>query len=134
MMKVAIPYWQGRVSPVFDVAGHLLVIEIVEGEELNRHQVNGSVGSPHMRAAQLSGLDVDVLICGAISWSMEAMVAQAGIEVISQICGEVECILGAFITGQLEQDTFRMPGCRGGGRRRQGGLCRRGGRNNEGLT
>ena len=30
-MKVAIPHWQGRISPVFDVAGNVLVVEGLKG-------------------------------------------------------------------------------------------------------
>jgi len=28
VMKVAIPHWQGRISPVFDVAGALLLVDV----------------------------------------------------------------------------------------------------------
>ena len=136
MMKVAIPQWQGRVSPVFDVAGQMLVVEIDGGREWSRQERHLDAEFPQARAAWLVREGIDVLICGAISRCQESAVVQAGVELIPQICGDVECILDAFIEGQLEQDSFRMPGCRGKGRRRrhQGGLCRKNLRNNEGLA
>jgi len=30
-MKIAIPNWQGRVSPVFDVARDVLLVDVVDG-------------------------------------------------------------------------------------------------------
>ena len=37
-MKAAIPIWQGRVSPVFDVAERLLVVDHEDGMESGRHE------------------------------------------------------------------------------------------------
>ena len=37
-MKFAIPVWQGRISPVFDVAGQLLLVELANGREVARHE------------------------------------------------------------------------------------------------
>jgi hypothetical protein len=37
-MRIAIPQWQGRVSPVFDVAGILLLIDIEDGREIGREE------------------------------------------------------------------------------------------------
>ena len=125
MMKVVIPHWQGRVSPVFDVAGQMLVIEIDGGRESARQERHLDAEFPQARAAWLVQEGIDVLICGAISRCLESAVVQAGVEVIPQICGDVECILSAFIDGQLEQDAFRMPGCRGQ-RRALRAHCRRG--------
>jgi len=126
MMKVAIPHWDSRVSPVFDVAGHLLVVELKDGQVVFRDDIELTAGSPRMRATELAGRDVDVLICGAISWSMEAMLLQMDIEVIPQIRGGVDCVLRAFISGDLNQESFRMPGCGKRRRRNTGRPCRRG--------
>ncbi len=130
-MKVAIPYWQGRVSPVFDVAGHVLLVEIADGREQARRDLAIEQSSPQVRAAWLAETGADVLICGAISRPLELAVSAAGIEVFSQTCGEVECVLAAFIHGELNPDAFLMPGCCGrrrfrGGRGRGGAPCRRG--------
>jgi predicted Fe-Mo cluster-binding NifX family protein len=131
-MKVAIPHWQGRVSPVFDVAGNVLLADVEGGKERTRQEVALDASEPQSRASQLAGLGTSVLICGAISWPLEMAVSAAGVEVIAQTCGEVEEVLAAFVKGQLGRGAFLMPGCcgrpRGRHHRHRGGRCRRNGR------
>lgn len=121
VMKVAIPHWQGRISPVFDVAGNVLVVEIDGGLEQARQDVVFDVEEHHARAARLTEAGANVLVCGAISRPLEMAVSAAGIEVIPQTCGEVDRVLAAFIDGRLDQGAFLMPGCCGRRRRFQGG-------------
>ncbi len=113
MIKVAIPYWQGRISPVFDVAGRLLLIEIDGGLEQSRRELILPEDDPVRRAASLTDVGTDILICGAISWPLEMALITAGIKVIAQICGEIEDVLAAFIRGDLSHEQFLMPGCCG---------------------
>ena len=124
-MRVAISHWQNRVSPVFDVAGNVLLVDVADGREEARQNVAINVEQPHLRASLLSQRGATVLICGAISWPLEMALNAVGIEVISQTCGDIEQVLSAFINGQLKQDTFLMPGCCGR-RRRFRVRCRRG--------
>lgn len=126
MMKVAIPHWQGRISPVFDVAGSVLLVDVADGKELARQNVAINAEQPQARANLIAGHGATVLICGAISWPLEMALSTAGVKVIPQTCGEVERVLAAFISGQLNHDAFLMPGCCGRRRRFQAG--RRGGR------
>jgi predicted Fe-Mo cluster-binding NifX family protein len=126
-MKVAIPYWQGRVSPVFDVAGNLLLVDVADGQEQTRENVAIQATHPQARASSLSEHGVTVLICGAISQPLEIAISTWGIEVISQTCGDIEQVLAAFLGGQLSQEAFLMPGCCGRRRRLKAGR-RRGGR------
>lgn len=125
-MKVAIPHWQSRVSPVFDVAQHVLLVDLNAPDPPNRTDVVLDDEDPARRARQLAGSGAEILICGAISRPMEMAVSAAGIRVVAQICGNVECVLQAFAENRLGQDTFRMPGCCGRRRRYHGG--RRAGR------
>jgi predicted Fe-Mo cluster-binding NifX family protein len=121
-MNVAIPHWRGRVSPVFDVAGAAVVVELVDGAEASRRELalHGLQARP--RAAALAEAGVELLICGAVSRPMALALSAEGIEVVAQTCGDVEEVLAACRQGRLRQDRFRMPGgCgRGAGRR-----CRR---------
>jgi len=126
MMKIAISHWQGRVSPVFDVAGNVLVVEVDNGAEAVRQDVVFDVDGYQARVARLIETGANVLICGAISRPLEMAISAAGIEVIPQTCGDVECVLAAFIGGQLDQGAFLMPGCCGRRRRFQGGRHRGG--------
>jgi len=125
-MRVAIPHWQGRVSPVFDVAGNVLLVDVADGKETARRNVAIDSPPPQARAKILAGEGATTLICGAISRPLEMALAAASIEVISQTCGNVEQVLAAFIGGQLKQDTFLMPGCCGRRRRQQAGRGRGG--------
>jgi predicted Fe-Mo cluster-binding NifX family protein len=111
-MKVAIPYWQDRVSPVFDVAGNLLLIEMDDGTEQRRETTRLGSTEPGARAKQLAGTGADVLVCGAISRPLEAALVASGVRVIPQICGQVEEVLAAFLKGRLTEEAFLMPGVR----------------------
>ena len=126
-MKVGIPTWDGRVSPVFDVAKRLLVVEVERNAELGRSETNLEGTQVAFRARRLTELDVHVLICGAVSWPLEAMLISAGVRVIAQTCGPVEDVLRAFLAGQLAREAFLMPGCCGRRRRFREGR-RHGGR------
>ena len=125
-MKVAIPTWTGRVSPVFDAAKHLLIVDFDGDREIHREEVVIEESQLMPRAKRVAQLGVDVLICGAISMPLEAMLVSAGVRVIPHTCGTVEEVLQAFASGQLTDEMFLMPGCCG--RRRRFRRRHRGGR------
>ena len=132
-MKIAIPTWNGRVSPVFDAASRLVVVEVGEEGESSRFEADISEHFLPSKAMRLTGLEVDTLICGAISRPLAYMITTAGINLIAWISGQVEDVLQAFLRGNLFDIQFIMPGCaspwgkgpagqhgRGRGRRRRG--------------
>ena len=112
-MRVAIPTWIDRVSPVFDVARRLVVVTLGGDRQVKREEAAIEAADLAARVARVTQLGVDVLICGAISMPLEAMLASAGIRVIPHKCGRVEDIVVAFASGQLTDETFLMPGCCG---------------------
>jgi predicted Fe-Mo cluster-binding NifX family protein len=116
-MRVAVPDWQGRVSPVFDVAAQVVLVDL-DDEEDDGGRRTESLGNtaPHDRARRLTELGVEVVVCGAISWLLEALLATSGIRVIPLVCGEVEEVVRAFRDGTLGDERFVMPGCRRGRR------------------
>jgi predicted Fe-Mo cluster-binding NifX family protein len=114
-MKIAIPYWQGRISPVFDEATRLMLVETGQGREVRRETQALVHLDPWERAREVHLLGTQVLICGAISWPLEMALHEAGITVIAQTCGPVEEVLAAFMNDGLGDDAYVMPGC---GRRR----------------
>jgi predicted Fe-Mo cluster-binding NifX family protein len=121
MMRLGVPNWAGRVSPVFDVANCLTVVEADGGRELARRDVALTQADPMRRARAVAGAGVDVLICGAVSWPLERMLTAAGVQVIPQTCGLVDEVIGAFLADGLTEQAFRMPGCCGRRRRFRGG-------------
>ncbi len=82
-MRIAIPQWQGRVSPVFDVAANMLIVEVADAREVGRREVAVTATDPAKRAQQVAQLPANVLICGAISWPLELALRSAGVQVIS---------------------------------------------------
>ena len=117
-MKIAIPDWQGRVAPVFDVCGQLWVIEVAEGREIGRSEVQLGGCEAFRRVRRISELGVDVLICGAISRNVEAALAAAGIRVLAFIRGPVETVLAGFLARGCPDEEACMPGCHRRRRRR----------------
>ena len=127
-MKVAVPTLAGRVSPVFDVARSLTVVDVEGDMEVGRGAAILEETEPAPRARRVAQLGVNVLICGAVSMPLEAMLVSAGVQVILHVCGPVEEVLQAFVSGRLTDQTFVMPGRWGRRRRvrsrRRGGQCR----------
>ena len=119
-MKVAVPTWSDRVSPVFDVAKRLLLVDFDGEAESGREEVAVKESEPAPRARRVAQLGVDVLICGAISVPLEAMLVSAGVRVIPHTCGPTEEVLQAFASGRLTDEAFLMPGCCGRRRRVRG--------------
>ena len=112
-MKIAIPTWNGRVSPVFDSASRLLVVEVGDEGKYSRFETDISEHFLPSKTMRLTGLGVDTLICGAISRPLAYMVTTAGINLIAWISGQVEDVLQAFLRGNLFDIQFLMPGSPG---------------------
>jgi len=111
-MRVGIAIWQSRVSPVFDVAGRLLVVEVEKGREVARKEESIVDPFPPRKAQRLRELDVEVLICGAISRPLAELVVRAGVTVLPWIAGDAEEVLRCYLEGQLPDPRFVMPGGR----------------------
>jgi predicted Fe-Mo cluster-binding NifX family protein len=112
-MRIAIPEWQGRVSPVFDVAVNMLLIDVDSGHERRREQrqLHGADDSP-ARIAEFLSFGVETLICGAISTPVEARLVASGVQVVGFTCGRVDHVLAAYLRGELANQLFAMPGCK----------------------
>ena len=126
-MRVAIPVWNERISPVFDAAGHLLVVDIEDGVERIRREEAIQESLPPRRARRLVELGVDVLICGAISRPLASMLASSGVTVIPWTAGPVNDVVAAYLKGRLPDPRWMMPGCGVRRQRHRGGRgwCRR---------
>jgi predicted Fe-Mo cluster-binding NifX family protein len=108
-MIIAIPVWNSRVSPVFDVAKTVRIAHLDDrGGELIADGTH--VLSSARPEAVLSEVGVDVLVCSAISAPLEAAICGLGIEVISDICGSPDEIISAIAAGDTELARFRSPG------------------------
>jgi len=120
-MKIAISIWDGKISPVFDTASRLLVLEIEGKDEVSRFEIYFDEQAVIRRCARIRILDIDVLICGAISRNFLDMLKTSGIQVIPWVCGSAEQVLDAFRRapdGMSLDISFLMPGCTRGSSRR----------------
>jgi predicted Fe-Mo cluster-binding NifX family protein len=111
-MRIAVPYWQGRISPVFDVARNMLLVDVHNGLELQRNKIQLVQKDVLARSKRVSQLGVDVLICCAISRLSELTLSSLGMKVIAHICGPVEDVIKAFLSNRLAENSFLMAGCR----------------------
>ena len=132
-MRLALPVWNGSVSPVFDSAEMLLIVGIDDREATTRRELS-MAGMDGRRRVELVAESADVVVCGAISRDMLACLVSRGITVHPWIMGTVETIIAQFIDGGSPGTDFLMPGCRRnrygqcGQGRRCGGRGRRGSR------
>ncbi|MBN1912238.1 MAG: NifB/NifX family molybdenum-iron cluster-binding protein [Pirellulales bacterium] len=97
---------------MFDAARHLLLVDIENGREIRRTEQALEEMDLVPRALRVAGFGSNVLICGAISQPLEAVLLSAGVEVVPQVCGPWKDVLQAFLSGKLTEKTFIMPGCR----------------------
>lgn len=117
--RLAIAIWDGRVSPLFDVARQLLVLEVREGREQSRALSVLPGGDAGAQVERLVATQATALICGAISRPVAALVTARGIRLLPFTAGDVESVLAAYLAGALPANTLSMPGCCG---RRHRGL------------
>lgn len=124
-MKVALATWNGRVSPVFDVARHVVLLDIEEGRVVGRREEALPGTEPQAQADRLAALGPQTLICGAISKAMAGLLEAVNIRVVPFTAGDVETVLAAWLAGNLPDPVLSMPGCCGRRwRQRAGGRCR----------
>lgn len=111
-MKIAIPVWNDRISPVFDSASRLLVVEIEGRKENARFETHLHDQDVSRRCARVRDLGIHTLICGAISLPYVRGLSAGGILVLSERSGRAEDILRAYVDGNLFDPKFLMPGSR----------------------
>ncbi|HOJ43716.1 MAG TPA: hypothetical protein PK800_06315 [Syntrophorhabdaceae bacterium] len=109
-MVIGISNWDSLISPLFDVSDRLSLIYVEDGKEIKREGVILKNREPFARAKELKDKGIEVLICGAISSGLEAIILSKGIKVIGFLCGEVQSIFDAFMEGKLNKSGFYMPG------------------------
>jgi len=110
-VKLAIPTWNQRVSPVLDTAKTLLIVDIEKEREVNRKEEPLKEKSLVLRCSCIKRMGVETLLCGAVSRPLVEMLTAAGITILPWISGQVEEVLGAYLSGSLTHPRFHMPGC-----------------------
>ena len=126
-MKLAMPVWDDCVSTVLDFSDCLLVVDFESGTINDRSMADFAGNTIVEKVARLRELDIQVLLCGAVSRPLERMIMASGIDIIPFLMGRVDDVLNAYFSGHLLEPGFMLPGCRRGsgfgrgmGRRRRG--------------
>jgi len=109
-MKIAIPVWEDKISPVLDTASRLLVVEVEDQKESSRFETYLDVRDLSRRCVRIRALGVDVLICGAISRPFLRILEASGIHTVPGIAGHPEEVLKAYLKGNLVNSKYLMPG------------------------
>jgi predicted Fe-Mo cluster-binding NifX family protein len=120
-MRIAIPIWNNKISPVFDTALNLLVLDIEDGCVTARSVKSMQGKDLNRRCSHINELGVDVLICGAISHNLHGMLSSQGVDVIEEISGFADDIVDAYLKGNLLDSEYMMPWCK----RKRREHCRR---------
>ena len=90
----------------------LLVVEVENEKEASRFIYYIEETDLPQKCRRINNLDVDILICGAVSQSFFNMLRASGLDVIQQISGLAEEVLEAFLNGNIYHSKFLMPGCK----------------------
>jgi predicted Fe-Mo cluster-binding NifX family protein len=101
-MKVAISTDQGYVSAHFGRCSAYTVIEIKEGQMLNREEIPNPGHQPGFLPQFLSEKGVNCIITGGMGPRAQALFAQKNIETITGVQGTVDEVMEKFIKQKLE--------------------------------
>ena len=115
MIRIAIPIFHNRVSPVLDTCTRLLIIDFEGKDGVERREISFDIYSQSERFEIVKKLDLDAIICCGISEVFDRMLQSAGIRLISGIAGDVEQVVEAFLCNRIDDPCFRMPGYKEGG-------------------
>ena len=105
-MRLAIPVWENKISPLLDTASRFLIVEVDKRKEVSRYITPVVKKDLYERCMKLKENGVDVLICGAVSRELSNMIATSGIVVFPEISGMVDEILTAYSKGTLLSPTW----------------------------
>lgn len=111
-MKLAIPVCGQDIALVFDDADRLLLIETGEKGLLKEERLRCVGNTMIDRTNQLRSLNVDLLICGAISSTLQRMIETSGITIIPFVRGKAMDVFEAYCLNRLTDQRFLMPGRR----------------------
>ena len=115
MIRIAIPIFHNRVSPVLDTCTRLLIIDFEGKDGVERREISFDIYSQSERFEIVKKLNPDAIICCGISEVFDRMLQSTGIRLISGIAGDVEQVVEAFLCNRIDDPCFRMPGYKEGG-------------------
>ncbi len=110
--RVAIPLWLGRISPVFDTAARIYIVEFDQARHVVRKSIEMLPGGFNNRIKLFSNRHIDTILCGAISRNMKNRLNWVGICVRSNLSGEAIELIKSYAQGPDNLGGFLQPGRR----------------------
>lgn len=101
-MRIALTIWKNRVSPLFDSASELLILDTKGHDIIDRQMESFDNESPFLRAGRLEDLGVNVLICGGISTFYMNLIEARNIHIVPFATGTVQEVLERFMLSNTE--------------------------------
>lgn len=101
----------GRISPLFEAAGLVMLVDCAGGVILSELALSLPV-LPDGKIAFLSAHAVEVLLCGAIANETAELVVQHGIQLQSFATGQWREVLSDLQSCSQLRECHLMPGCR----------------------
>ena len=99
MAKAAFACWKERIAPVFDTSCEFCVIQTRSGQIIRETRENFEHNQPLKTALRMAELRLDVLVCGAISGDIQALIAAYGIQIIPFVSGDLRLVMDAWLRG-----------------------------------
>ncbi len=100
-MRVAVATCRGRVSQRLDCADELVVFNVRDSRARDRQDLDLREWPPHGRSARIVRLEIDRLICGAVSSFDEAGLDNSKVRLILGVTGPIEAVITAVLSGAI---------------------------------
>ena len=110
-MIIALSVWNDRIAPVFDVAVQLLLVALDDGKIVKQSLEQLPSESTLEKVIELQHLDINTLICGAVSRHVKSFLNMYKINVIAFISGDIQEVLESWLSDDFNEIDFAMPGC-----------------------
>jgi PIN domain nuclease of toxin-antitoxin system len=98
------------VAPVLDTSNLLIVVDFEDGQESVRRELSLEKMSLFERVEALCRLEVNRVICAAISDTMFRLIESKKIGLVSGVVGDLDSIIQAYLCDRLDDVCFSMPG------------------------
>ncbi len=109
-LKLAVALFGSRISPRFDCAPLMLLVEKDEAGFGPRLEMDTEGWTATQRIKRLSQWQINVLICGGIDEYSFQIITANKIRIYSWITGEYEDALSCFLAGKLASGHIMGPG------------------------
>ncbi len=95
--KIAVPVFQDCISSLMDASNRYMIYETGEGRIKQKIDINLNADAGPQRVEKLKDIDVDMIICGAISGYAAGIVREKGMRLLPMIYGHIEEVIDSYL-------------------------------------